>query len=105
MNLLTEDLKPRTGFVQLNQRIRLSKFSQHHVDGMPLDRTPIEFLQRDFPGTFLRGISFVIFFQEKTYKSTEKFWADMELPETWFSKKLKHFLEDKKVELYLHTSR
>jgi len=50
LNLMTEELKPRSGFIQLNQRLRLSKFSQHHVDQMPLDKTPIEFLQRDYPG-------------------------------------------------------
>jgi len=54
LNLMTGDLKPRLGFVQLNQRLRYAKFSQHHVDGMPLDKTPLEFLQRDFPGKDLQ---------------------------------------------------
>jgi len=50
LNLMTEELKPRAGFVQINQRLRLTKFSQHHVDQMPLEKTPIEYLQRDYPG-------------------------------------------------------
>eukprot|EP01125_Pyxidicula_operculata_P009641 TRINITY_DN3162_c0_g1_i1.p1 TRINITY_DN3162_c0_g1~~TRINITY_DN3162_c0_g1_i1.p1 ORF type:complete len:697 (+),score=184.41 TRINITY_DN3162_c0_g1_i1:47-2137(+) len=50
LSLLCGELKSRSGFVIQNPRLRLAKFSQHHVDQMPLDKTPLEFLQMSFPG-------------------------------------------------------
>jgi len=50
LGLLCDELKPRAGYIFRNQRMRIAKFSQHHVDQMPLDKTPVEFLQSDYPG-------------------------------------------------------
>jgi len=50
LSLICDDLKPRSGYIFRNSRLRIAKFSQHHVDQMPLDKTPLEFLQSDYPG-------------------------------------------------------
>jgi len=50
LSLVCDELKPRAGHLISNPRLRIGKFSQHHVDQMPLDKTPIEFLQQEFPG-------------------------------------------------------
>jgi len=50
LGLLCDELKPRAGYIFRNHRMRIAKFSQHHVDQMPLDKTPVEFLQSDYPG-------------------------------------------------------
>jgi len=54
LSLVCDEIKPRAGHIFRNQRIRIAKFSQHHVDQMPLEKTPIEFLQSDYPGKDLQ---------------------------------------------------
>jgi len=54
LSLICDEIKPRTGYIFRNARIRIGKFSQHHVDQMPLDKSPIEFLQMDYPGKDLQ---------------------------------------------------
>uniref|UniRef100_A0A6B2KZ86 ABC transporter domain-containing protein n=1 Tax=Arcella intermedia TaxID=1963864 RepID=A0A6B2KZ86_9EUKA len=54
LSLICDEVKPRSGYIFRNARMRIGKFSQHHVDQMPLDKTPIEFLQRDYPGKDLQ---------------------------------------------------
>lgn len=51
LSLLIGELKPDKGYCQINRRARIAKFSQFHVDQMPLDISPFEFLSREFPGT------------------------------------------------------
>jgi ATP-binding cassette subfamily F protein 3 len=50
LSLCIGDLKPQGGYVQINRKARIAKFSQFHVDQMPLDLSPLEFLQREYPG-------------------------------------------------------
>eukprot|EP01128_Nolandella_sp_AFSM9_P004691 TRINITY_DN2145_c0_g1_i1.p1 TRINITY_DN2145_c0_g1~~TRINITY_DN2145_c0_g1_i1.p1 ORF type:complete len:715 (-),score=197.03 TRINITY_DN2145_c0_g1_i1:199-2319(-) len=50
LQLLTEELSPLSGFVQVNARARIAKFSQHHMDHMPLGVSAFDFLQQTFPG-------------------------------------------------------
>jgi len=50
LSLLIGELKPDKGYCQINRRARIAKFSQFHVDQMPLDISPFEFLSREFPG-------------------------------------------------------
>jgi len=39
-----------SGFVNLNRGVRFGYFSQHHVDQLSLDLTPVGYLQQKFPG-------------------------------------------------------
>jgi ATP-binding cassette subfamily F protein 3 len=39
-----------TGFIHLNRGVRFGYFSQHHVDQLSLDLTPVGYLQQKFPG-------------------------------------------------------
>jgi len=50
LSLCIGELKPQKGFLQINSKARIAKFSQFHVDQMPLDKSPFEFLQSQFPG-------------------------------------------------------
>lgn len=33
------------------RQVRLATFSQHHVDGLDLALTPLQYMMRSFPGT------------------------------------------------------
>eukprot|EP00029_Vermamoeba_vermiformis_P006136 TRINITY_DN2324_c0_g1_i1.p1 TRINITY_DN2324_c0_g1~~TRINITY_DN2324_c0_g1_i1.p1 ORF type:complete len:697 (-),score=231.17 TRINITY_DN2324_c0_g1_i1:12-2102(-) len=50
LKVITEDLKPTSGYVVKSSRLRLAKFSQHHVEQLDLDLSPVQFLQRHYPG-------------------------------------------------------
>lgn len=50
LKLLTEELTPLDGYVQVNPRARIATFSQHHMDQMPLGVSAFEFLQQSYPG-------------------------------------------------------
>jgi len=50
LSLICDEVKPCAGTVQINRRCRIAKFSQYHVDQMPLESTPFDFLQSLFPG-------------------------------------------------------
>lgn len=41
-------MEPTEGFVNRNSKIRVAKFSQHHVDHLNLHQTPLEFLSSKF---------------------------------------------------------
>ena len=51
LNLMTGKLRPTEGNVDRSQQVRVSVFSQHHVDGLDLTLCPLEYLLREFPGT------------------------------------------------------
>eukprot|EP01126_Amoeba_proteus_P036945 TRINITY_DN3783_c0_g1_i5.p1 TRINITY_DN3783_c0_g1~~TRINITY_DN3783_c0_g1_i5.p1 ORF type:complete len:688 (-),score=125.05 TRINITY_DN3783_c0_g1_i5:226-2289(-) len=51
LSLICDELKPLSGHVSLNRRCRIAKFSQFHVDQMPLESSPFEFLQSVLPGS------------------------------------------------------
>jgi len=55
LGLVCGEIKARAGYIFRNARMRIAKFSQHHVDQMPLDKTPVEFLQSDYPGKDLQA--------------------------------------------------
>jgi ATP-binding cassette subfamily F protein 1 len=44
LNLMTGDLEPTEGHVQLNRQVRIGRYTQHFIDKLPLERTPVEFL-------------------------------------------------------------
>ena len=45
MNLMLKELKPLDGQVVANTHLRLAHFSQHHVDQLDMEKTPVEHLQ------------------------------------------------------------
>jgi ATP-binding cassette subfamily F protein 3 len=50
LSLCIGELKPQKGFIQISRKARIAKFSQFHVDQMPLDLSPLEFLMKEYPG-------------------------------------------------------
>jgi len=49
LNLLSGALKPTGGYSIINPRLRFAKFSQHHIDQMDLEITPLEYLASIYP--------------------------------------------------------
>jgi ATPase subunit of ABC transporter with duplicated ATPase domains len=45
MNLMLSDLTPLDGQVICNPHLRIARFSQHHVDQLDMEKTPVEHLQ------------------------------------------------------------
>ncbi|GBE78707.1 Uncharacterized ABC transporter ATP-binding protein [Sparassis crispa] len=50
IKLLTGELKPLSGHVSQNGRLRVGYFAQHHVDTLIPTMTPVQFLASKFPG-------------------------------------------------------
>jgi ATP-binding cassette subfamily F protein 3 len=50
LNLVFGELHPTKGILFRHGRLRIAKFSQHHVDQLNLNLTPVEFLQSKHPG-------------------------------------------------------
>jgi ATP-binding cassette subfamily F protein 3 len=50
VKLLTGELSPREGYRQAHRSLKTAFFSQHHVDQLVMDVTPLEFMQQKFPG-------------------------------------------------------
>jgi len=50
LNILSGSLKPRSGYAIINPRLKFAKFSQHHIDQMDLELTPLQYLESLFPG-------------------------------------------------------
>lgn len=46
LNIMCNDLECYSGDININRKIRLGRFNQHFVDKIPLDITPVEFLQK-----------------------------------------------------------
>lgn len=50
LNLIAGDIEASKGFLFRHGRLKLARFSQHHVDTLDLDLTSVEFIQKNFPG-------------------------------------------------------
>ncbi|RDX51483.1 hypothetical protein OH76DRAFT_1346897 [Lentinus brumalis] len=50
IKLLTGELKPLSGHVNQNGRLRIGYFAQHHVDNLIPSMSPVQFLAHKFPG-------------------------------------------------------
>ncbi|KAG6333972.1 hypothetical protein ID866_5123 [Astraeus odoratus] len=50
IKLLTSELKPFSGECNRNGRLRIGYFSQHHVDTLNPNMSPVQFLASKFPG-------------------------------------------------------
>jgi len=51
IKLLLNELEPQAGSVVRNSKLRIACFTQHHVNQLDLGATPVEYLQRMFPGS------------------------------------------------------
>ncbi|CAL5197562.1 unnamed protein product [Lathyrus oleraceus] len=49
LNLLAGDLNPKEGEVQRSQKLRIGRYSQHFVDLLTMDETPVQYLLRLHP--------------------------------------------------------
>ncbi|KAG7662579.1 GCN20 [[Candida] subhashii] len=50
LKLLMEQLKPTSGFISRNGRVRIGYFAQHHVDAMDLTLSAVSWMSTAFPG-------------------------------------------------------
>lgn len=50
LKLISGELKPLTGTAFRSPKVRLAVFSQHHVDGLDLSKSPLLYLAHSFPG-------------------------------------------------------
>ncbi|KFM22419.1 ABC transporter F family member 3 [Auxenochlorella protothecoides] len=50
LGLISGTLEPTKGFIHRNSKLRLGIFSQHHVDGLDLALTPLQYLAKCYPG-------------------------------------------------------
>jgi ATP-binding cassette subfamily F protein 3 len=51
LKLLLGELQPTDGFQYRHNRLRVSMFTQHHIDQLDLTVSPLEMFIRDFPGS------------------------------------------------------
>ncbi|PSC74057.1 ABC transporter F family member 3 [Micractinium conductrix] len=49
LSLISGELEPTRGHVYRNPKVRLATFSQHHVDGLDLALTPLQYMCKIFP--------------------------------------------------------
>jgi ATP-binding cassette subfamily F protein 3 len=49
LNVLCGDLKPLDGYTNLNRKIRIARFTQHHTDQLDMRMTPLEYMQAKYP--------------------------------------------------------
>eukprot|EP00244_Chara_vulgaris_P011619 TRINITY_DN5837_c0_g1_i1.p1 TRINITY_DN5837_c0_g1~~TRINITY_DN5837_c0_g1_i1.p1 ORF type:complete len:495 (+),score=103.87 TRINITY_DN5837_c0_g1_i1:148-1485(+) len=50
LKLISGELEPTSGTVYRSPKVRMATFNQHHVDGLDLAYTPLQYLSRCFPG-------------------------------------------------------
>ncbi|KAH3900520.1 putative AAA family ATPase GCN20 SCDLUD_003507 [Saccharomycodes ludwigii] len=50
LKVLMEQLRPLSGFVSRNPRLRIAYFTQHHVDSMDLNTNAVDWMSKKFPG-------------------------------------------------------
>ena len=50
INLILDKLRPSTGHIHLNPRLRIAAFTQHHVDQLNLAKSAVENMAIAFPG-------------------------------------------------------
>lgn len=53
LKLLIGDLEPLSGIRHVHRNLALGYFSQHHVDQLTMNQSPLEFLASKFPGNVL----------------------------------------------------
>ena len=51
LKLLLGDLEPTSGEILVNPRLRVGRFSQHHIDMLEYGMTCVDFLRKHFPGS------------------------------------------------------
>lgn len=49
LNVIYQELEPTKGLVTRNQRLKVARFSQHHVDGLTMKKSILEQMQADYP--------------------------------------------------------
>jgi len=49
LKLMLGEIEPISGMVKKNQKVRVSRFTQHHVDQLDLKKTPLQFFQDMYP--------------------------------------------------------
>jgi len=49
LSLILGDLNPTAGDVRRNHRLRIGRYNQHFVDVLPMDKTPVSYLQTKNP--------------------------------------------------------
>lgn len=50
LHLITKEIEPCSGYVVHENGLRMAVFSQHHVDQLDLNLSPLEFASKKFPG-------------------------------------------------------
>ncbi|KAL5491328.1 hypothetical protein EMCRGX_G016598 [Ephydatia muelleri] len=50
LKLLTDELSPLEGYRQAHRNLHIAVFTQHHVDQLVMDTTPLQLIQSKFPG-------------------------------------------------------
>ncbi|GBG74985.1 hypothetical protein CBR_g19498 [Chara braunii] len=50
LKLISGELEPTSGTVYRSPKVRMAIFNQHHVDGLDLAYTPLQYLSKCFPG-------------------------------------------------------
>ncbi|XP_064385354.1 ATP-binding cassette sub-family F member 3-like isoform X3 [Halichondria panicea] len=50
VKLLTGELSPQDGYRSAHRNLKIAYFSQHHVDQLVMESTPLHFIQAKFPG-------------------------------------------------------
>ncbi|ANB14000.1 putative AAA family ATPase GCN20 [Sugiyamaella lignohabitans] len=50
LKILMDQLKPISGLVSRNGRLRIGYFAQHHIDGMDINLSPVEWMAKMSPG-------------------------------------------------------
>lgn len=48
LNLLTGEIEATEGYIKRNRKVRIGKYHQHFVDILPMDQSPVEYLQSTF---------------------------------------------------------
>ena len=51
LNLIRGELRPSDGVCSISPHARIAIFSQHHVDGLDLRQTPLEYMLSSFPAS------------------------------------------------------
>jgi ATP-binding cassette, subfamily F, member 3 len=49
LKCLAGELEPTEGYINRNSKVKVAKFSQHHVDHLNLQQTPLEYMCTKFP--------------------------------------------------------
>lgn len=50
LKVMLEQLRPLSGYVSRNPRLRIGYFTQHHVDSMDLSTSAVDWMSKTFPG-------------------------------------------------------